>query len=84
MPFPYGTLYVSVCEHCVLLGQCDDFYLASFLTVWEVAVPGEAPSCEGLAWVRVLWTLGERKGRREVVMERGRWKRERAKLSQNF
>lgn len=32
-------------------------HLASFLTVWEVAVSGKASGSEGLSWVRMLWSL---------------------------
>lgn len=32
-------------------------YLAAFLTVWEVAVSGEASRSEGLPCVRMLWSL---------------------------
>lgn len=32
-------------------------YLASLVTVWQVAVSGESSGSERFAWIWVLWTL---------------------------
>lgn len=36
-------------------------YLASLVTVWQVAVSGESSGSEGFAWIWVLWALNNHK-----------------------
>lgn len=44
-------------------------HLASFLTVREVAVPGEPTGGEGFAWIWMFWALKKKKKKRKLRID---------------